>query len=60
MDPESRGASPNEVLAKDSQFLIHRDGIVRRADAECAQEGLAGIGKFPSVEEILAVARALS
>jgi len=40
------------------QFLIDRDGIVRWVNVECA-EGLAGIGKFPSEEEILAAARAL-
>jgi peroxiredoxin len=41
------------------QFLIDRDGIVRWANIECATEGLAGIGKFPSEEEILAAARAM-
>ncbi len=41
------------------QFLIDRDGIVRWANVECAAEGLAGIGKFPSEEEILTAARAL-
>ena len=41
------------------QFLIDRDGIVRWANVECAAEGFAGIGKFPSEEEILAAARAL-
>ena len=41
------------------QFLIDRDGIVRWANIECATEGLAGIGKFPSAEEILAAARTL-
>ena len=40
------------------QFLIDRDGIVRWANIECA-EGLAGMGKSPSVDEILTVARAL-
>jgi peroxiredoxin len=40
------------------QFLIDRDGIVRWANIECA-EGLAGIGRFPSDEEILTAARAL-
>jgi hypothetical protein len=40
------------------QFLIDRDGIVRWANIECA-EGLAGIGKFPSDEEILTAARKL-
>jgi peroxiredoxin len=41
------------------QFLIDRDGIVRWTNIECATEGLAGIGKFPSAEEIIDAARAL-
>ncbi len=41
------------------QFLIDRDGIVRWASVECATEGLAGIGKFPSEDEILTAAQAL-
>lgn len=41
------------------QFLIDRDGIVRWANVECATEGLEGIGKFPSEEEILGAARSL-
>jgi peroxiredoxin len=41
------------------QFLIDRDGIVRWANIECATEGLAGIGKFPSVDEIVSAARDL-
>jgi hypothetical protein len=40
-------------------FLIDRDGIVRRANIECGNEGLAGIGKFPSRDEILTAARTL-
>jgi peroxiredoxin len=39
------------------QFLIDRDGIVRWASIESASEGLAGIGKFPSHDEILTAAR---
>ncbi|KAB0264173.1 redoxin domain-containing protein [Microvirga brassicacearum] len=39
------------------QFLIDRDGIVRWASIEGATEGLAGVGKFPSSDEILAAAR---
>jgi peroxiredoxin len=39
------------------QFLIDRDGIVRWASIECGSEGLAGVGKFPSGDEILAAAR---
>ena len=41
------------------QFLIDRDGIVRWANIECATEGLAGIGKFPTVDEIVSAARDL-
>ncbi len=41
------------------QFLIDRGGIVRWANVECATEGIAGVGKFPSEEEILTAVRAL-
>ncbi len=40
-------------------FLIDRDGILRWASIERATEGLAGIGEFPSEEEILAAGQAL-
>jgi hypothetical protein len=43
-----------------AQFLIDRDGIVRWANIECARDGLAGIDRFPTDEEILAAARALA
>jgi peroxiredoxin len=42
-----------------AQYLIDRDAIVRWANIECANEGMAGIGKLPSVDEILTVARTL-
>jgi hypothetical protein len=42
------------------QFLVDRGGIVRWVNIEGAQEGLAGAGKFPTDEELLAVARALA
>lgn len=41
------------------QFLIDRDCVVRWASIE-ASEGLSGIGKFPSREEILGAARTLA
>jgi peroxiredoxin len=41
------------------QFLIDRQGIVRWANVECATEGVAGVGKFPSPEEIIAAAQGL-
>jgi hypothetical protein len=42
-----------------AQYLIDRDGIVRWANIECATEGIAGIGKMPSIDDILTAARAL-
>lgn len=41
------------------QFLIDRNCIVRWANIECATEGMAGLGKFPTRDEILAAARTL-
>ena len=41
------------------QFLVDRDGIVRWLNVECATEGLAGLGKFPTEEELVEAARAL-
>jgi peroxiredoxin len=42
------------------QFMIDRDGVVRWVNVEGANEGLAGIGKMPSDDELLAAARALA
>jgi hypothetical protein len=41
----------------EGQFLIDRDGVIRWANIECAQEGPAGMGKFPTVDELLAAAQ---
>ena len=41
------------------QFLLDRDGVVRWANIECAREGLPGVGKFPTEEELLEAARLL-
>jgi hypothetical protein len=41
------------------QFLLDRDGVVRWANIECARDGLAGIDRFPTEEELMAAARAL-
>jgi peroxiredoxin len=41
------------------QLLIDREGIVRWTSIECAVEGLAGVGKFPTDAEILAAVHAL-
>ena len=42
------------------QFLLDRDGIVRWANIECASEGPAGFGKFPTDEELLDAVRKLT
>ena len=41
------------------QFLVDRDGIIRWTNVECAREGLAGLDKFPTDEELFGAARAL-
>jgi len=41
------------------QFLIDRAGLVRWANIECAHDGLAGIDRLPSEDEVLGAARAL-
>jgi peroxiredoxin len=41
------------------QFLLDQDGIVRWANIECANEGLAGLGKFPTDEELLGAVKIL-
>ncbi len=39
------------------QFLVDGTGIVRWTNIECQRDGLAGLDKFPTNEELLAVAR---
>ena len=41
------------------QFLLDRQGVVRWANVECAREGIEGLAKLPSEDEVLAAARAL-
>ena len=38
-------------------FLIDRGGVIRWSNIECEKEGLAGIGGFPSHNEMMAAAR---
>lgn len=42
------------------QFLIDRTGVVRWANIECGKEGLSGLGKFPTHDELLAAARSVT
>lgn len=39
------------------QFIIDRDGVIRWVNIECAREGLAGLGKFPTLDELVSAAR---
>jgi len=32
------------------QFLLDREGMIRWTNIECAREGLAGLGRFPTDE----------
>ncbi len=58
---ESENAeSQQHQLKFTGQFLVDREGIVRCANIECAREGLAGITRFPTEEELLAAIRLLS
>ena len=41
------------------QFLLDRAGVVRWASIECASDGLDGLDRFPTEEELMAAARAL-
>lgn len=41
-------------------FLVDGQGRIRWTDVECARDGLAGMGRFPSDDEILEAARALA
>jgi hypothetical protein len=41
------------------QFLVDREGVIAWANVECARDGLAGVDRFPSEEELLAAARTL-
>lgn len=42
------------------QFLIDRDGMIRWANVECGKEGLSGLGKFPTQDELLTAARTVT
>ncbi len=62
------GFTPSETDRRDSerqfpqlkgQFLVDRDGIVRWANIETAREGIAGLGMFPTEEELVEAVRAL-
>ena len=39
------------------QFLIDRHGVVKWSNIECGREGLSGLGKFPTHDELMEAAR---
>ena len=62
------GYTPNDTDQHDSarhgaqmkgQFLLDRNGIVRWSNIECANDGLAGFGRFPTEDELLGALRVL-
>ncbi len=42
-----------------AQFAIDQAGIIRWSNVECERDGLEGLDRFPTDDELLAVARAL-
>ena len=58
-NPTDKAEAERQWPQLKGQFLIDRQGIVRWANVECATEGAAGVGKFPSADEIVAAVRSL-
>jgi hypothetical protein len=54
-----RQESERHMTQLKGQFLVDRDGIVRWANIETASEGLAGLGKFPTEQQLVEIVRAL-
>jgi len=55
-----KGDNQKQGFQLKGQFLLDRDGVVRWANVECATEGLAGFGKFPSEADLLNAVRSLN
>jgi peroxiredoxin len=60
MTPTDEREAESTFTQMKGQFLIDRDGIVRWANIECGKEGLSGLGKFPTREELVAAARTVT
>jgi peroxiredoxin len=43
-----------------AHFLVDRTGVVRWSEIECAREGIAGLYRFPTAEQIIGAARVLT
>jgi hypothetical protein len=59
LTPTDREDAARPFLQFLGQFLVDREGIIRWTNVECAREGLAGLGKFRTDEELLVAVRAL-
>lgn len=57
MTPTDVHDSQTAFTQMKGQFLIDATGVVRWANIECDKEGLRGLGKFPSHDELMAAAR---
>jgi peroxiredoxin len=57
--PSDQEDSERQLGQLVAQFLVDRDGIVRWVNLEAGRDGLAGIGMFPTDEELLAAAARL-
>jgi peroxiredoxin len=57
--PSERDAADSEwqLTQMKGQFLIDAHGIVQWSNVECGREGLSGLGKFPTTEELLHAVR---
>ena len=56
MTPSDERDAEAQVTQLKGQFLIDRGGIVRWSNIECGKEGPAGMGKFPSHDELVSAA----
>jgi len=64
-DPYQPTATDGREMASNftqmkGQFIIDRDGVVRWTNIECGKEGLSGLGKFPTHDELIAAARVVT
>jgi peroxiredoxin len=57
--PTDRDDARRPYLQFVGQFLVDREGIIRWTNIECARDGLAALGQFPTDQELLTAVRAL-
>jgi peroxiredoxin len=57
LTPTDEREAEQQFAQLKGQFLIDRDGLIRWANLECGREGVAGVGKFPTHDELLEAAQ---